>query len=252
MKKAKGCAMGLLLGTLLRTVTVAVTVLSRLLAKILMLFGLWIPLIYAIIGIILYYGFGFNPFDFSIYSSLYLSGAVACVVCCMVISIRNIIIRPAKSIYDGFRHPLWEKNREKNIEKEEEEFENYVLEKRNEKLSPPEIDDFISRKYRKKNVDYLPPSGNFRYYCEEPKQAFVQANAPFDALPQPYFYDCEESKKEIVPALANGKTAFGLQEKPSVYFSKLEPELLVHEYNDRFELFRIERNRSVLDRVEYK
>ena len=41
-------------------------------------------------------------------------------------------------------------------------------------------------------------------------------------------------------------------EKPNVYFSKLEPELLIHEYSNRFEIFKIKNNTSVLDRIEYK
>lgn len=246
IKKAKGCAFGLLIGTLLRTLIVVVEFLSRLLAKVLVLFGLWIPLIYAIFGVILYYVFHFNPFDFSIYSTLYLSGAAACVVSSLIISIRNIILRPAKSVYDGYKHPLWERHRDENIEKEEEEFQDYVLKKRAEKLVPEEIEDFSTHKYRKKQVEFLPPNEDFapKELASSVKSAPIYDRYAYNVN----FNDNKPSFTNKEPMLAPAIR----QEKPQVYFSKLEPELLVHEYSDRFELFKIVNHRSVLDRVEYK
>lgn len=247
LKGAKGCAFGLLIGTILRTFMVVVDFLARIIAKILVLFGLWIPLVYALFGVALYYLYKFDPFDFSLYSSLYLSGALACVVSCVIISIRNIIVRPAKSIYDGYRHPLWEKDREKNIEKENDEFEKYVVRNKGEELSPPEIDEFESHKYHKKNVDFLPPADDFDYRVEE-KPLKLRAEPNNQIAYNNNFRDNRiERRAEPLPFVEKAKA-----EKPRVYFSKLEPELLVHEYGDRFEVFRIENNRSVLDRVEYK
>lgn len=245
IKRAKGCAFGLLLGTLLRTLIVVVEFLSRILAKILVLFGLWIPLVYALFGVGLYYIFHFNPFDFSLYSTLYLSGAVACVISCLIISIRNIILRPAKSVYDGYKHPLWERNRDEKIEKEEAEFNEYILQKKGEKLSPDEIDDFSTYKYHKREVDYLPPANDFEYREEKSKKQKVLATDNFA-----YNVNFPSEKNHY---LSSENLPLKIKsEKPSVYFSKLETDLLVHEYSDRFELFRIENNRSVLDRVEYK
>ncbi|HKL74153.1 MAG TPA: hypothetical protein VJ903_04610 [Clostridia bacterium] len=246
VKRAKGCAFGLLIGTLIRTMILVVEFLSRILAKILVLFGLWIPLIYAIFGVILYYVFHFNPFDFSLYSTLYLSGAAACVVSCLIISIRNIVLRPAKSVYEGYKHPLWERHREKNIEAEEAEFAEYVVKKRGEKLAPQGIDDFSTRKYRKKEVDYLLPATDFRPDDnDETADTDIISNENF-AYNVNYSQNNNGffNKDLLAPVIR--------AEKPKVYFSKLEPELLVHEYSDRFELFRIEHHRSVLDRVEYK
>jgi hypothetical protein len=246
IKRAKGCAFGLLIGTVIRTFIMVVEFLSRILAKILVLFGLWIPLIYAIFGVILYYIFHFNPFDFSLYSTLYLSGAAACVVSCLIISIRNIVIRPARSVYEGYKHPLWERNREKNIETEDAEFAEYVVKKKSEILAPSEIDDFATKKYRKKSVGFLVPGDDFqqkelpsaRNYDITPVDKNFAYNVNFND--NSYF-----NTESMLPSKI-------ITQKPHVYFSKLEPELLVHEYNDRFELFRIENHRSILDRVEYK
>lgn len=259
IKRAKGCAFGLLIGTLLRTMFVVIEFLARIVAKILVLFGLWIPLIYAIFGVILYYFFHFNPFDFSLYSTLYLSGAAASVVGSLIISIRNIVLKPAHSVMEGFKHPLWEKNREENIEKEEAEFAEFVVKKKGEKLSPEEPDDFEMRKYRKKEVEYLPPAKDFgqseptdgrfwgRKHKKDKEELNVLAsdklayNTSYNDVNPPFPY---YGKNDFSPIIKS--------EKPKVYFSKLEPDLLVHEYSDRFELFRIENNRSVFDRVEYK
>jgi hypothetical protein len=248
VKRAKGCAFGLLIGTVIRTLIVVVEFLSRILAKILVLFGLWIPLIYAIFGVILYYIFHFNPFDFSLYSTLYLSGAAACIVSCLIISIRNIVIRPARSVYDGYKHPLWERNREKNIEQEDAEFAEYVVKKKSETLAPEEIDDFSTKKYRKKRVDYLAPTDDFAIKGSEP----ISDNFDISPNDRRFAYNVNFddnnryfNQESMLPAKIKA-------EKPQVYFSKLEPALLVHEYSDRFELFRIDNHRSILDRVEYK
>ncbi|NLL55899.1 MAG: hypothetical protein GX242_01665 [Clostridiales bacterium] len=243
-KRAKGCAFGLLIGTIIRTFILAIEFLARILAKILLLFGLWIPLIYAIFGVILYYMFDFNPFDFSLYSTIYLSGAAACVVACLIISIRNIVVRPARSVYEGYKHPLWERGREKKIEAEQAEFAEYVIEKRGESLAPSEIEDYTSKKYRKKSVDFLVPNHGFMV-AEDSEQNI--SDHSYNKLAYNVNFDDNTSllTDSVLPAPIKA-------EKPQVYFSKLEPELLVHEYSDRFELYRIENHRSKLDRVEYK
>ena len=41
-------------------------------------------------------------------------------------------------------------------------------------------------------------------------------------------------------------------ERPDVYFSTLKPDILVHEYHDRFELFRVEGNKLVSIGTEFK
>ena len=41
-------------------------------------------------------------------------------------------------------------------------------------------------------------------------------------------------------------------EKPQVYFSALEPDILVHEYSDRFELYRVNGHKTTPVGVEYK
>ena len=43
-----------------------------------------------------------------------------------------------------------------------------------------------------------------------------------------------------------------LAETPRIYYSAREKDTLVHEYNDRFEVFRVKDGRPVLDKVEYK
>lgn len=242
LKKAKGCAFGLAIGTLIKAVTVAVNFSARVLSKLLVLFGLWIPLVYALFGVLLHFAFNFNPLDFSLYSSLYLSGAAACVVCCVIISVRNIIVRPARSVFDGYKHPLWEKRREEKIAQEEDEYQSYLSEKRPETLSPPDIDDLETKKYRKKTVDFLPPAGDFRYYGEE---NCVNAGAQLEYSPNGYSVPRASEAEPIIFGTAR-------KDKPLVYFSKLEPDLLVHEYGDRFELFRIENGRSIFERAEYK
>lgn len=112
-KQPEGCLAGIYMGSALRSIVEFSVFVLRILTKILIIFGLWVPAVYAIFGLIMYLAFDFSPFDFSTYSTIYLSGAVACVVCSLIISVKNIIIKPAKSIYKGYKHPFWEKKRKR-------------------------------------------------------------------------------------------------------------------------------------------
>jgi len=56
-----------------------------------------------------------------------------------------------------------------------------------------------------------------------------------------------EEERERAPE--RQRTAY---ESPRIYYSALEKDTIVHEYADRFEVFRIRDGRPVLDKVEYK
>lgn len=268
LNKAKGCAFGVLFGTLLKVIVTILKVLIQILAKVLVFLGLWIPLVYAIFGVILFYGFDFDPFDFSLYSTLYLSGAIACIVCSLIIGVRNLFIHPTESIFEGYRHPIWERNREENIEKEEDA--KFLSKKERKKLSPPDSDDFKTYKSKPLDANFLPPRpSNSSINNNLPPRPINKAPFINRTINNPEFIQNNPSNfipnnnfvaDNIVPNynyMGNPPPQFidtttTTIEKPSVYFSKIEPELLIHEYANRFEIFKIKNNTSVLDRIEYK
>ena len=59
--------------------------LVRIFVRLIIYTGLWLPGLYALLGVALHFGAGFKPFDFGTYSILYLSGAVACIICAVII-----------------------------------------------------------------------------------------------------------------------------------------------------------------------
>ncbi len=240
-KKNEGCISGLFIGSILRSFTEFMFFVLRILAKILIIFGLWVPAVYAAFGAALYFAFSFNPFDFSLYSTIYLSGAVACVICSLIISVKNLIVTPAKSVYKGYKHPIWEK-KEEEISAEESmlknRWETYNQTKKESELNPPQIEPFKEKK-EFPTPEYLLPNDDFKQKTKKESEKARITLFP-DWLPK----KTEEKKTVMVSEPPS--------EKPEVYFSKLEPELLVHEYSDRYELYRLEGNKKIPVRIEYK
>lgn len=220
-------------GSVLRSFFDFLFFLCKILFKFLKLFGLWIPLIYALFGLIMYWAFKFDPFKFDALGTLYLCGAIACVIASAIISVKNVIVKPARSIIKGFRNPVWKK-------KERQEYENadkseIIKADREEAIfNPPKIEKFVESDEEKMeklflSVDDFADGEESRRYSSYP-----------DWLPE-----TDESGETHV-------TSVYKNEVPQIYFSKLEPDILVHEYSDRFELFRLEGTRTIPVRVEHK
>lgn len=240
-KQPEGCATGIFMGSVLRSIVEFSVFLLRIITKILIIFGLWVPAVYSIFGLIMYLGFSFNPFDFSLYSTIYLSGAVACIICSLIISVKNIIINPAKSIYKGYKHPIWEKkaNEEEDVPFSlQNRWEVHNQAKKEASYNPPEIIE-MKQKKQYPSPEYLLPNDDF---VDNTK---IDSDKAKISLFPNWLPKKTEKQETIVVSTP-------LIEKPHVYFSKLEPELLVHEYDDRYELYRLEGNKTVPVRVEYK
>lgn len=201
IKKKAGCALGLMFGSFLKLLTAILNITVHFLAAVFSFFGLWLPFIYALIGFILYFAFKFNPFEGGTEGQLFIAGFAASCICALVITIRNLIIKPIKSTLTGYANPIWEDA--------------------NKKLE----------EYRRPNVRIRQPEK--RVYADRREE--------------------ECGKREPSRPREYGKRiAAGEYEKPEIYYSKLEEGLLVHEFSDRFELYRIVGDRAKLERVEYK
>lgn len=174
MEKNKGCGFGLFIGSTIKFVVMSFDLVAKFFARILLFFGLWLPALYAVFGLILFWIFGFNPFDFQLEGQLYISGFVACCICSLIITIRNLIVKPTKSIIYGYKKPLWQKPK--------------------------------------------------RVYIDEEKEGDISST----------------------------KKTKDFEERPMIYYSKLEQNTLIHEFSDRFEIYHLQNNIAHLDRVEYK
>lgn len=148
---------GFLGGTLLKLFHFIFDVVLKGIVSVLVFFGLYIPFFHLVFALYLWLLTSFNPFDWSTNSQLYLLGLVLCFVCSAIISIRNLILEPAKNIF---------------------KYVNIV-------------------KYKQQGNHYVP-------------------------------------------------------EKPDIYRSSTNPELIVYEYSDRFELFTEHYGKLNYKRTDYK
>lgn len=236
----------MIIGSLLRPVVLFFGFLLKIIIKVFSFFGLWIPLVYAAFGGLLYLVFDFNPFTLDVYGTLYLCGALACVVAAAIISIRNVIVRPARSIYQGYKHPFWEKRDEDADEdydygrgaQKAEAVKSY---KKEAELNPPEIEYFKEERPNRNLGDYLLPVDDFAAATDTEIED-RRNSLNLDWLPQ-----INNSEPETTDM-----RSFYKVERPKVYFSELDPDLLVHEFSDRFELYRVNGTKLVLDSIKYR
>jgi len=191
----------LITGSALKAIVTFFKGFFRILFRVMTVLGLWIPFVYAVFGLILFFAFDFNPFDQSIDAWLYIAGFGITLACALVIAFRNLVIKPSKNIIEGYRYPVWKRDREGNIIK-------YKTTDDAERYPPERV---IEYPIRRKKAAQTP---------EKPKES-----------------------KPVVPEN---------YERPKIYYSARERDTLVHEYSDRFEVFRIVDGKTLLHKVEYK
>lgn len=236
---------GIIVGSLLRPVIMFFGFIIKFILKLFSFFGLWIPLVYAAFGGLLYLVFDFNPFWLDVYGMLYLCGALACIVAAAVISIRNVVVKPARTIYQGYKHPFWKK-----YDEDEEDYayidnaekaETVKSYKKEADLNPPEIESFKETRREKGIGEYLIPSSDFVSASVEEEED-KRRSLNLDWLPK---IDSTE------PESPNMRSVYSA-ERPKIYFSELNPDLLVHEYSDRFELYRVNGKNLIFDSVKFR
>lgn len=192
----------------LRVLFKAIGGLFKLLFKAIIMLGLWVPILYALFGVILHYTLGFEPFDFSTFSTFYIVGGIVCIVIVVIISAYNVFINPLKKALG---------KKKKTPEERAEEAK---------ELKPPLTE-------KKKRGLFSKPEKQEKRVKKQPVTDYKDAQS-LDWFP--------EREKKADPGA----------EKPDVYFSVLKPDILVHEYHDRFELYRVDGNKLVFIGTEYK
>lgn len=188
--------------------------LFKLIFKALIMLGLWVPLLYALFGVILHYTLGFEPFDFSTFSTFYIVGGIVCVVIVVIISAYNVLINPLKKVFG-------KKNKEIGRAAEKNE------------LQPP-----LTEEPKKRSL-----FGKKKQFPVRSLQRESEANDYSDAQSLDWMPSQETTGAHVADSRG---------ERPDIYFSTLKPDILVHEYHDRFELFRVEGNKLVSIGTEFK
>ena len=101
----KGClfsAIGVISGFAVKAAAFFVNGILKTLASLLVFTGLYVPVFYLLYGGLLWWIAGFNPFDLSTDSMLYILGLCVCILCTLLIFVRNLIITPSHKIKEFF------------------------------------------------------------------------------------------------------------------------------------------------------
>lgn len=72
--------------------------LIRFLSTIMLYFGLYVPFFYLLYGLIIKLTLNLMLFDLSVNSQLYLLGLLLCLIAAVIITVRNIVLAPIKSV----------------------------------------------------------------------------------------------------------------------------------------------------------
>lgn len=115
MKAALFAVGGILSGWLLKFFKFLGGVVLRGLGTILSFFGLYVPLLYLLFGLVLHLMFDFDPFGGDVNGKLYVLGLVECFGCTAIICVRNLVAKPLKSVFaflKGASHGRIRQNRD--------------------------------------------------------------------------------------------------------------------------------------------
>ncbi len=236
-----------ILWTVIKLVFKLLAVVVKVLASLIIFFGLYIPLFYGVFGIVLLATTEFTFGGVGTDQILYYIGLGLSCIAAVIISIRNLIIRPLSSVFAPFleyRDEL-KKSREKDEKDEKEE----------EKPQQQPYDPRGYDPYYYGQNGYYPPYGGSpasgnpydpSYGAPRPHAPYYQGEAQptdnyaprplygYGQSPAPY-YGGQEPPHENQNG--NGGVYPPVPERPLIYYSKRRPGILVKEYSDRFELF---------------
>jgi len=218
-------------------------------AKVLKFFGLWVPLAYIALGIFLVVKYNFAILSLDLWSTLYLAGLIASLVCAVIITLRNIFVRPF--------HEKIEKKRQvkqfKEIIRAENLKEREFHLRRHQEIT--EKEEALAQKEREIALMHKKLSGkqakaerrlakkaeggvDFSYLDSKTAPAY---NTPAS----PYY-----SSQYRLPEQVEADSRF--YEQPAIYKSAIDPTLLIHEFSDKFVVYREEGGQVKLEKVEYK
>lgn len=152
----KGLTLSASLITLLKGLIKLVNVIITIIARIMLLLGLWVPFFYIVISIIIMLSFKTNILSMTGYNYLYIIGLILCIVISVIITIRNLLLKPIKELIN-YRKVQLEYDKRKAEAREKRLYEKnpkrYFATKG--KL-PDENSEYYNKKGKITNIDELP------------------------------------------------------------------------------------------------
>ncbi len=226
--------------TVIKLIFKLLAVIVKVLASLIVFFGLYIPLFYGVFGIILLVATDFTFGGTGTDQVLYYVGFGLCCVASVIISVRNLIVRPLSAVFAPLAEYREEVKRARHgIRKDGDE----------EEATPQAYRDPRGYDPRYGGQGGYAPYGE-QYpdrYAGQPYGDGYRPHAPYYEDPrsyeQPPAYRREERPQGgYMPYREddygrNSRPYAPIPERPLIYYSKRRPGVLVKEYSDRFELF---------------
>lgn len=152
----KGLTLSASLITLLKGLIKLVNVIITIIARIMLLLGLWVPFFYIVISVILMLSFKTNILSMTGYKYLYIIGLILCIIISVIITVRNLLLKPIKELIN-YRKVQLEYDKRKAEAREKKLYEKnpkrYFATKG--KL-PDEDSEYYNKKGKITNIDELP------------------------------------------------------------------------------------------------
>lgn len=97
-----GCVLGFVASKVFSVIWSVLELVLSVVAKVVVYFGLYLPIMSLIFGGALYLAYGFNPFGGGVDGNLYIFGLCLSILGAVIITIRNVIIKPIQKYFvDG-------------------------------------------------------------------------------------------------------------------------------------------------------
>ena len=203
------------------------------LSSIILYLGLYIPLFYIVFGLILLATTSFTFGGTGTYQILYFVGLGLCCIAALVITIRNLVVRPFSSVFAAFRGKKEEDYDRRS--RYDDEDDRYYADRDDRRYGDRRYAD----RRRRDRRDY---DDEDDYYEED---RYERARPSRDRYERDRDYDREEYEDRRRRPVTRSyyeeddepQTSPARGERPLVYYSQRRPGVLVKEYSDRFELF---------------
>ncbi len=193
---------GIFVGSIFRLIIYVISTVIKLTANIMIFFGLYVPFFYLLYGEALILFADFAILPYTADTGLYLFGLVLSLFCSVIITIKSLLVNPIKSIFG--------RDEKEDIPTPHYNNQNYYQQE------PPNIERDYSEQYNLENrrdnySPYRTDSGYFRL----------------------------ESREEFFSRTAGTRTH---NESPDIYRSENNPDLVIYEYHNKYDIYRVQDN----------
>ncbi len=247
MKNGFFMALALAIWGALKLVFKGLKVVVEVLTSLVMFLGLYIPLFYLLFGLILLAATDFTFGGTGVNQILYYIGLALSCAAAVIISVRNLLVRPFSGIFSAFKRSSKDRYDDEDGDRRPRRGYDDEDERRGDYGDGRRRDPY----YEARPYD----GGGF-----SPRDPYAEPSDPYarSGRPSPYGERAYEGGGYSRDSRDYSRDDLGYPlpaeegERPVVYYSKRRPGVLVKEYSDRFELFREDASGRTYIGTEYK